>query len=635
MGIVEATVTNKGKKGLIRRFAPYFKKYLWILIFDLFCAALTTVCELALPIIVQQITDRGINDLASLTLSYILRIGGLYIFLKLVDVGATFFMASIGHIMGTKIETDMRRDMFAHLQKLSFSYFDNTKIGQLMSRITTDLFDITEFAHHCPEEFFIAGIKIIGAFVILCTMSVPLTLIIFAVLPFMLAAAMFFNKRMQAQFRSQRQQLGEINAQVEDSLLGVRVVKSFANEPLEEKKFEEGNQRFYKIKRLRYMYMGGFEASNKFFDGLMYIVVVIAGAVFMMNGAIDPSQLVAYLLYITTLINSIHRIVQFTEQFQSGMSGVERFFQVMDAPIEISDAPDAKDIGIVKGDVTFDHVSFKYNDDGTEVLSDIDLDVKAGENIALVGPSGGGKTTLCNLIPRFYDTTAGTIRIDGKDIRTVTLKSLRDRIGFVQQDVYLFSGSVFENIQYGKPGASKEEVIAASKMAGAHEFIEGLSTGYDTDVGERGVQLSGGLITRSDAAYAYLAQYENTLPIWGVQREKELDEFLSYNDNPPVMTDELAAFIEKEHESLAGDFCRGCGYCMPCPAGIEINQCARMSLMLRRAPSAAWLTPEWQAKMELIENCKHCGQCVKKCPYTLNTPELLRKNLEDYRTFLK
>ena len=504
MGIVEATVTNKGKKGLIRRFAPYFKKYLWILIFDLFCAALTTVCELALPIIVQQITDRGINDLASLTLSYILRIGGLYIFLKLVDVGATFFMASIGHIMGTKIETDMRRDMFAHLQKLSFSYFDNTKIGQLMSRITTDLFDITEFAHHCPEEFFIAGIKIIGAFVILCTMSVPLTLIIFAVLPFMLMAAMFFNKRMQAQFRSQRQQLGEINAQVEDSLLGVRVVKSFANEPLEEKKFEEGNQRFYNIKRLRYMYMGGFEASNKFFDGLMYIVVVIAGAIFMMNGAIDPSQLVAYLLYITTLINSIHRIVQFTEQFQSGMSGVERFFQVMDAPIEISDAPDAKDIGIVKGDVTFDHVSFKYNDDGTEVLSDIDLDVKAGENIALVGPSGGGKTTLCNLIPRFYDTTAGTIRIDGKDIRTVTLKSLRDRIGFVQQDVYLFSGSVFENIQYGKPGASKEEVIVASKMAGAHEFIEGLSNGYDTYVGERGVKLSGGQKQRISIARAFL-----------------------------------------------------------------------------------------------------------------------------------
>ena len=491
MGIVEATVTNKGKKGLIRRFAPYFKKYLWILIFDLFCAALTTVCELALPIIVQQITNRGINDLASLTLSYILRIGGLYIFLKLVDVGATFFMASIGHIMGTKIETDMRRDMFAHLQKLSFSYFDNTKIGQLMSRITTDLFDITEFAHHCPEEFFIAGIKIIGAFVILCTMSVPLTLIIFAVLPFMLAAAMFFNKRMQAQFRSQRQQLGEINAQVEDSLLGVRVVKSFANEPLEEKKFEEGNQRFYNIKRLRYMYMGGFEASNKFFDGLMYIVVVIAGAIFMMNGAIDPSQLVAYLLYITTLINSIHRIVQFTEQFQSGMSGVERFFQVMDAPIEISDAPDAKDIGIVKGDVTFDDVTFSY-DGSINVLEHFNLDVKAGESIALVGPTGAGKTTVVNLISRFYNINSGRVLVDGHDISKVTLHSLRAQMGIMLQDSFIFSGTIMDNIRYGRLDATDEEIIAAAKTVRAHEFISEMPDGYYTQVNERGSRLSQG-----------------------------------------------------------------------------------------------------------------------------------------------
>ena len=488
---MEATVTNKGKKGLIRRFAPYFKKYLWILIFDLFCAALTTVCELALPIIVQQITDRGINDLASLTLSYILRIGGLYIFLKLVDVGATFFMASIGHIMGTKIETDMRRDMFAHLQKLSFSYFDNTKIGQLMSRITTDLFDITEFAHHCPEEFFIAGIKIIGAFVILCTMSVPLTLIIFAVLPFMLAAAMFFNKRMQAQFRSQRQQLGEINAQVEDSLLGVRVVKSFANEPLEEKKFEEGNQRFYNIKRLRYMYMGGFEASNKFFDGLMYIVVVIAGAIFMMNGAIDPSQLVAYLLYITTLINSIHRIVQFTEQFQSGMSGVERFFQVMDAPIEISDAPDAKDIGIVKGDVTFDDVTFSY-DGSINVLEHFNLDVKAGESIALVGPTGAGKTTVVNLISRFYNINSGRVLVDGHDISKVTLHSLRAQMGIMLQDSFIFSGTIMDNIRYGRLDATDEEIIAAAKTVRAHEFISEMPDGYYTQVNERGSRLSQG-----------------------------------------------------------------------------------------------------------------------------------------------
>ena len=523
---LEQTQQNKRPKGLIRRFAPYFVKYKWILIFDLFCAAMTTVCELALPLIVEQLTDMGINDLASLTLEYILRIGLLYMFLKLVDVGATFFMASIGHIMGTKIETDMRRDLFAHLQKLSFAYFDNTKVGQIMSRITSDLFDVTEFAHHCPEEFFIAAIKIFGSFAILCTMNVPLTLIIFAVLPFMLLAAMYFNKKMRRQFLSQRRQLGEINAQVEDSLLGVRVVKSFANESLEEKKFEEGNVKFYNTKRLRYMYMGGFEASNKFFDGLMYIVVVIAGAIFMMNGAINPSELVAYLLYITTLINSIHRIVQFTEQFQSGITGVQRFFEVMDAEIDIFDEPGAEDIGKVKGDVTFDHVGFTYMDDGTEVLSDINLAVKAGENIALVGPSGGGKTTLCNLIPRFYDTTAGRILIDGKDIRSVTLKSLRSQIGFVQQDVYLFSGTVFENIEYGRPGASREEVVEAAKMAGAHDFIESLSEGYNTYVGERGVKLSGGQKQRISIARVFLK-------------------------NPPILIlDEATSALDNESERL-------------------------------------------------------------------------------------
>ena len=489
---------------LIRRFLPYYRPYRKTLFFDLFCALLTTGSELLLPMLVREITGKAQGGAESLTVRLIVTCGVTYLIMRLIDTVAYYYMANIGHVMGCKIETNMRRDFFAHLQKLSFAFYDNTKIGTLMSRITSDLFDVTEFAHHCPEEYFIAAVKIVGACIILCTINPLLTLITFALIPVMVIVLFHFNSKMKATFRESRRRVGELNAQVEDSLLGVRVVKSFANEPLEEKKFEEGNQRFYNIKRLRYMYMGGFEASNKFFDGLMYIVVVIAGAIFMMNGAIDPSQLVAYLLYITTLINSIHRIVQFTEQFQSGMSGVERFFQVMDAPIEISDAPDAKDIGIVKGDVTFDHVSFKYNDDGTEVLSDIDLDVKAGENIALVGPSGGGKTTLCNLIPRFYDTTAGTIRIDGKDIRTVTLKSLRDRIGFVQQDVYLFSGSVFENIQYGKPGASKEEVIAASKMAGAHEFIEGLSNGYDTYVGERGVKLSGGQKQRISIARAFL-----------------------------------------------------------------------------------------------------------------------------------
>ncbi len=517
---------QKKPKGLIRRFAPYFKKYWWILVLDLICAALTTVCELALPLIIEQLTDRGINNIGLLTVEYILRIGILYMVLKLVDVGASFFMASVGHIMGTKIETDMRRDLFGHLQKLSFAYFDNTKVGTIMSRITSDLFDVTEFAHHCPEEFFIAAIKIIGAFAILCTMSVKLTLIIFAVLPFMLIAAYFFNHKMRELFLSQRVQLGEINAQVEDSLLGIRVVKSFANEDIEIKKFEEGNQKFYRTKRLRYLFMGGFESSNKFFDGLMYVVVVVVGAIFMMNGAIQPSELVAYLMYITTLINSIHRIVQFTEQFQSGMTGVQRFFEIMDAEIDIFDNPGATDIGEVKGDVTFDHVGFTYMDDGTEVLSDINLEVKAGENIALVGPSGGGKTTLCNLIPRFYDTTKGSIRIDGKNIKDVTLRSLRGQIGFVQQDVYLFSGSVYENIEYGKPGASREEVIEAAKMAGAHEFIESLSNGYDTYVGERGVKLSGGQKQRISIARAFLK-------------------------NPPVLIlDEATSALDNESERI-------------------------------------------------------------------------------------
>lgn len=515
-----------GKKGLIRRFLPYFKKYRAVLVFDLFCAALTTVCELVLPMLVRYITNMGINDLASLTVGTVLKIGALYLFLRLVDAGANFFMASIGHIMGTKIETDMRSDMFAHLQKLSFNYFDNTKVGQIMTRITTDLFDITEFAHHCPEEFFIAAIKIIGSFIILCGVNVWLTVIVFAVVPPMVAVAIYFNHKMKEQFRSQRRQLGEINAQVEDSLLGVRVVKSFANEGLETEKFEEGNRTFYNVKRKRYFFMGGFEASNRLFDGLMNLLVLIAGALFMINGQIQPADLVAYMLYVGTLITSIRRLVQFAEQFQQGMTGVERFFQVMDADVEIFDEPGSKPLSIKEGSVTFENVSFHYADDGKQVLSQISLHVNPGENVALVGPSGGGKTTLCNLIPRFYDVTSGRILIDGQDVRRVTLSSLRGQIGFVQQDVYLFSGTVFENIQYGKPGATHEEVMAAARRAGAHDFILALSNGYDTYVGERGVKLSGGQKQRISIARAFLK-------------------------NPPIMIlDEATSALDNESEKL-------------------------------------------------------------------------------------
>ena len=511
---------------LIRRFLPYFKKYRWILVFDLICALLCTACDLVLPMLVSFITDMGINDLASLTLTLILKIGAFYLFLCLVDAGATFFRASIGHIMGTKMETDMRTDLFAHLQKLSFNYFDNTKVGQIMSRITSDLFDVTEFAHHCPEEFFMAAVKIIGAFVILCGVNVALTLVVFSVVPFMVLAAAFFNLKMREQFRQQRKQIGEINAQVEDSLLGVRVVKSFANEDLETEKFEKGNKLFYKIKRRRYFYMGGFEASNHMFDGLMHFLVLLVGALFLMRGSIKPADLVAYMMYVGTLIASIRQLVQFAEQFQQGMTGIERFFQIMDADVDIFDEEDAKEITIDRGEVTFENVGFSYADDGKQVLSHINLAVKAGENVALVGPSGSGKTTLCNLIPRFYDVTEGDILIDGQNIREVTLRSLRSQIGFVQQDVYLFSGTVLENIEYGKPGASKEEVIEAAKQAGAHEFIMELSNGYDTYVGERGVKLSGGQKQRISIARAFLK-------------------------NPPIMIlDEATSALDNESEQI-------------------------------------------------------------------------------------
>ena len=520
------TKKTKRPKGLIRRFIPYFAKYKAVLFFDLFCAALTTVCELVLPMLVRYVTNAGINDLASLTVEVVIKIGVLYLFLRVVDAAANFFMASIGHIMGTKIETDMRTAMFDHLQKLSFQYFDNTKVGQIMTRITTDLFDVTEFAHHCPEEFFIAGIKIIGSFVILCGVNVWLTLIMFTIVPFIVIAAIYFNRKMKEQFRQQRVQLGEINAQVEDSLLGVRVVKSFANEKLEKEKFEHGNQVFYNVKRHRYFYMGGFEASNRMFDGLMNLLVLVAGALFMIHGWIQPADLVAYMLYVGTLITSIRRLVQFAEQFQQGMTGVERFFQVMDADVDIFDEPGAKPLQVKEGAVTFENVSFSYADDGKQVLSHINLDVKPGQNVALVGPSGGGKTTLCNLIPRFYDVDEGRILIDGQNIHDVTLKSLRDQIGFVQQDVYLFSGTVFENIQYGKPGASREEVIQAAKQAGAHDFIQELSNGYDTFVGERGVKLSGGQKQRISIARAFLK-------------------------NPPIMIlDEATSALDNESEKI-------------------------------------------------------------------------------------
>ncbi|NLL78929.1 MAG: ABC transporter ATP-binding protein [Clostridiales bacterium] len=489
---------------LLKRFLPYFRKYYGTLFLDLFCAALTTVCELVLPLIIRFITNEGLRDLAALSVRTVASLGGLYLLLRIVDCIAGYYMADMGHVMGARIETDMRRDAYAHLQKLSNTYYNNTKVGQIMGRITNDLFDVTEFAHHCPEEFFIAGIKTIISFVILARIHLGLTVLIFAVVPVMAAVCMLLNFRMRRAFGKQRHQIGELNARIEDSLLGQKVVKAFANEEVEKKKFEADNGRFLDIKKETYRYMAAFQTTTKLFDGIMYLTVIVAGGIFMVRGLILPGDLVAYMLYVTTLIATIRRIIEFAEQFQRGMTGIERFLQIMDADIEIFDEPGAVELKEPEGAIRFEKVSFEYPDDHNIVFRNLNLELKRGEKVAIVGPSGGGKTTLCNLIPRFYDVTEGKISIDGQDIKSYTLKSLRENIGIVQQDVYLFSGTIFENIAYGKPGASREEVILAAKEADAHEFIMGLKDGYDTYVGERGVKLSGGQKQRISIARVFL-----------------------------------------------------------------------------------------------------------------------------------
>ena len=513
---------------LIRRFLPYFRRYWGMLLLDLACAALTTVCDLVLPLIVRDVTDLAANNLSALTVSFVLRVGGIYVLLRVVDALANFYMASRGHIMGTFIERDMRNDLFAHLQTLGFAYYSNAKVGQIMARITSDLFDVTEFAHHCPEEFFIAGIKIVASFVILCRASIPLTLAVFACVPLMGVVSVYLNGRLRARFRQQRVQIGELNSTIEDSLLGQGVVKAFAAEDEEREKFARGNRAFEQIKTLGYYAMGAFNTSTRLFDGLMYLVVILAGGLSLVYGKITAGDLVAYMLYVTTLIATIRRIVEFAEQFQRGMTGIERFAEIMDTPVTIGDAPDAVPLQPGPGDIRFENVSFEYPDDHNKVLHNVSLDIRPGERLALVGPSGGGKTTLCNLIPRFYEVTSGRILIDGQDIRHVTLKSLRQDIGIVQQDVYLFSGTVAQNIAYGKPGATREEIMEAARLAGAEKFILALKDGFDTYVGERGVKLSGGQKQRIAIARVFLK-------------------------NPPILIlDEATSALDNESEILVG-----------------------------------------------------------------------------------
>lgn len=503
-------------KYLLKRFYPYFSPYLHILVFDLFCASLTSVCDLVLPLIVRFITNTVTTSPADLTVELVARLTLLYIALRIIDVSANYYMQNRGHIMGANIEKDMRKDLFGKFQELSYGYYSSNKTGQLISRITTDLFDITEFAHHCPEEYFIAAVKIVFSFAVLIRVNVPLTLLLFALIPLMLLCAMKFRVRMRNAFKWQRSELGEINSHVEDSLLGIRVSKSFANEDVEEARFEEGNERFLSTKKYAYKNMAGFRGVTRLFDGLMYISIVFFGSIALIKGKITAGDFIAYLMYVAVLLESVRRVVEFTEQFQRGITGIERFIEIMDTEIEIEDSPDAVDMpGEVRGDIEFDNVSFSYteisdpDDDSEEpgetyVLKDLSLKISAGENVAIVGPSGAGKTTFCNLIPRFYDVQGGAVLVDGRDIRDYKVRSLRTKIGMMQQDVYLFSDTVAGNIEYGKPGAGREEIIGAAKLAGAHEFIMELPDGYDTYVGERGARLSGGQKQRISIARVFL-----------------------------------------------------------------------------------------------------------------------------------
>ncbi len=492
------------KKGMLKKwFFPYFKKHKAVLALDLFCAALTTGCEIVLPMIVREITSIATTDISKLTLELILSLAAVYLVLKIIDMAAGYYMIYIGHGMGVKIEKDMREDMFSHLMTVPFSFFDKTKVGQLMSRITTDLFDVVEFAHHCPEEFFIAAIKIVASFVILAGINPLLTVSTFVAIPLIFYGTLYFRRQMRAVFKERRVIAGEVNAQTETSLLGIRVVKSFSNEKTEENKFNERSNEFAEVQKASYKYMARLNSVVRMFDGLMYVVMIILGGYFLIKGKITAADMTAYLLYIGMLIAAIKRIVEFTEQFEKGMTGIERFAEIMEVPSEAGYSS-AAEIEKVRGDINFENVTFSYEEEKGDVLANLSLNIRQGENIAIVGPSGGGKTTMCSLISRFYELKEGRITLDGKDINEINLHSLRNAIGVVQQDVYLFSGSVLENIIYGAPGATKEQAIDAAKRAGAHDFIMSLPQGYDTYIGERGVMLSGGQKQRISIARVFI-----------------------------------------------------------------------------------------------------------------------------------
>ena len=513
----------------LKKMMGYYKPYLKIFWADMFFATLSAAVALTIPLVVRYVTSTLIYLPADEIIRQITYIGIGLVVLLAIDCYSRFFIGNYGHVMGAKMEYDMRAELFGHMQMLSFSFYDDAKVGQLMSRITSDLFDITELLHHGPENIILSVLKITGAFVILVSINGWLALAAFAVLPFMFAFALILNKKMRRAFRANRVKIADINAQIEDNLSGIRVVKSFANEDIENEKFRVGNDGFLAAKKNSYHYMGSFQAGVGVFTTMIQVSVILVGTVLIAHGRVDMTDLVTFLLYIGVFTDPIRTLVDFTEQFQNGYTGFERFQEIMNIRPDIEDAPDATPIGMVKGEIEFDNVSFQYKDNQENVLNHINLKVPAGAYMALVGSSGAGKTTLCSLIPRFYDVTGGRIMIDGKDIRSVTLKSLRDQIGMVQQDVYLFAGTIFENIQYGKPGATREEVIEAAKNANAHEFIMAFPDGYDTDIGQRGIKLSGGQKQRLSIARVFLK-------------------------NPPILIfDEATSALDNESEKVVQD----------------------------------------------------------------------------------
>jgi ATP-binding cassette subfamily B protein len=521
---------------ILKKFIRYYKPYQLLFYSDMFCALVVSAIDLAFPQILNTLTKGLFTHSPTEILNTIGYVGAGLITMYLIRYGCQYYITSWGHVMGARMESDMRQDLFDHLQRLPFSYYDKNNTGEMMSKLVSDLFDISELAHHGPENLFISALKIIGSFALLMLINVEMTLILLGVTLIMVSFSFYQNRKLKAIFMDNRKKIANVNSRVQDSLSGIRVVKSFANEEVESEKFRNSNLEFLDSKETGYKMMGSFHAGNNFFEGLLYTTVLVFGGFFIAKGSLQLTDLAVYALYIGIFINPLDVLINFTEQFQKGYAGFKRFVEVLQTEPEIVDKMDAITLTNVRGEIMYKNVSFHYHKTA-EVLDKVDISIDAGKTVALVGPSGGGKTTLCSLLPRFYDVTSGSVTIDGKDVRDVTLKSLRSNIGIVQQDVYMFAGSVRDNISYGKPDATDEEIIEAAKNANIHDFVMNLADGYDTYVGERGTRLSGGQKQRLAIARVFLKNPKILI----------LDEATSALDN------ESERHIQASLEQLAKD----------------------------------------------------------------------------------